>query len=308
MATLKKLIKYITDSDYRFLINANKGKYNYMADEEYLKRRYRACIKKELHLENPKTYNEKIQWLKLYDRKPEYTVMVDKYAVKKYVADIIGEEYIIPTLGVWDTFEEIDFDKLPQQFVLKCTHDSGGLVICNDKSKFDMQKAKSKIEKSLNYDFYLKCREWPYKDVPRKVIAEKFMQDKETGELRDYKFFCFNGEPKIMLLATARQIAGETTKFDYFDMDFNHLDMRTGHPNADVVPQMPGQFELMKELAVKLSAGFAHVRVDFYEVDGKVYFGELTLYPAAGFSDFEPDEWDYTLGSWITLPSVKDIK
>jgi len=283
----------------------NRAWLNCLPDKQYLKLRYYIDMGKKLNLKAPKTFNEKIQWLKLYDRKPVYTTMVDKYEVKKYVADRIGEAYIIPTLGVWNSFAEIDFDALPNQFVLKCTHDSGGLVICKDKNTFDEAAAKKKIEASLRTNFYLIGREWPYKDVKPRIIAEKYMEDCETRELRDYKFFCFNGEPKALFVATDRQTPGEEVKFDFFDMDYAHIDVRNGHQNARALPKKPQQFELMKELAAKLSKDIPHVRVDFYEVDGKVYFGEMTFFHFSGFVPFEPDEWDYTFGSWIALPSEK---
>jgi hypothetical protein len=273
-----------------------------LSDKKFLKLEYYACVGKKLNLDNPQTYNEKLQWLKLYDRKPEYTEMVDKYSAKKYVADRIGEEYIIPTLGAWDSFDEIDFNSLPEQFVLKCTHDSGGLVICKDKSTFDIQKAKEKIEKSLKRDYFYVHREWPYKNVKKQIIAEKYMEDTETAELRDYKFFTFDGKVKALFIATDRQNEKEETKFDFFDENYNHLDIRNGHPNANEIPHKPLNFELMKELAEKLSKGIPHLRVDFYEVNGKVYFGELTFSHWSGLVPFEPDEWDRTFGSWIELP------
>lgn len=254
------------------------------------------------NLKNPKTYNEKLQWLKLYDRRQEYTTIVDKYAVKQYIAERIGEEYVIPTLGVWNRFEDIDFETLPNQFVLKCTHDSGGVVICKDKSMLDREEAKKKLERSLKNNYYLQMREWPYKNVKPRIIAEKYMEDRAVQELRDYKFFCFDGQPKALFIATDRQTDGEETKFDFFDMEYNHLDVRNGHPNAAALPQKPECFEKMKELAASLSEGIPHVRVDFYEVDGRVYFGEMTLFHWSGLVPFEPEEWDYTFGSWLTLP------
>lgn len=273
-----------------------------LPDKVHIEARYALKMGRKLDLKNPQTFNEKLQWLKLYDRRPEYTTMVDKYEVKKYVAERIGEAYIIPTLGVWNSFDEIDFDALPNQFVLKCTHDSGGLVICKDKNTFDKAAAKKKIEKSLKRNYFLIHREWPYKNVKRRVIAEQYMEDAKTAELRDYKFFCFNGDAKALFIATERQKPGEEVKFDFFDMDFHHLDLRQGHPNAAACPEKPEAFDEMKQLAEKLSKGIPQVRVDFYEVNGKVYFGELTFSHFAGLVPFEPEQWDYTLGSWITLP------
>lgn len=262
-------------------------------------------MKKRLNLKFPKSFNEKIQWLKLYDRKPEYTQMVDKYEAKNYVADRIGQEYIIPTLGVWDHFDEIDFDTLPQQFVLKCTHDSGGIVIVHDKNTFDKKAAKKKIETCLKRNFYYAGREWPYKNVKPRIIAEQYMEDAETKELRDYKFFCFNGIPKVLFVASGRQSESEEISVDFFDMDYNHLPIKKGHPNAKTAPNQPQTFEKMKLLAEKLSAGIPHLRVDFYEANGKCYFGELTFSSGSGMGPFDPEEWDYKFGEWITLPEKK---
>jgi len=299
------LMSFITSKKMRFIYLSRLGLLNNMDDEKYLKRLYRFEMGKNLCLESPETFNEKLQWLKLYDRKPEYTTMVDKHEVKKYIEKLIGGKYIIPTLGIWDRFEDIDFDALPNQFVLKCTHDSGGLAICKDKKTFDKEAAKERIDKSLKRNYYYSGREWPYKNVRPRIIAEKYMEDEETKELRDYKFFCFNGVPKIMFVATERQKQGEETKFDFFDMDYNHLDFRNGHPNATVWPAKPTRFDEMKTLAEKLSRGIPHLRVDFYEVNGKVYFGELTLSHWSGMVPFEPEEWDYRLGEWIKLPEKR---
>lgn len=306
ISRLRKAAKrYLTDKHYRFLVNAGRGFYNSMPDEMFLRRSFRAAMGKDLNLDAPQTYNEKIQWLKLYDRNPAYTAMVDKHEVKAYVAEQIGQEYIIPTLGLWDRVEDIDFSSLPEQFVLKCTHDSGGLVICRDKSKLNIAAAKKKLTKSLKTDYYLHGREWPYKNVKPRIIAEEYMEDTKTSELRDYKFFCFDGVAKALFIATDRQTSGEETKFDFFDMEYNHLDFRNGHPNAVQCPAKPENFDLMRTLSEKLSQGIPHVRVDFYEVDGKVYFGELTFAHWSGMTPFEPEEWDYTFGSWIKLPAKR---
>lgn len=263
---------------------------------------YFRFFKKFPNLKNPRTFNEKLQWLKLYDRKPEYTQMVDKYEAKQYVAERIGEEYVAPCYGVWDSFDEIPFDKLPDQFVLKCTHDCGGLVICRDKKNLDMAAARKKITESLKRNYYLQSREWPYKNVKPRILAEKYLEDDKTGELRDYKFFCFDGEPKVLFVATARQSEQEETKFDFFDMEYNHLDIRNGHPNAEMPPEKPSNFAQMQELAAQLSKGIPEVRVDFYEVNGSIYFGELTFFHWGGKVPFEPNEWDRVFGDWIQLP------
>ena len=295
--------KLILSNKYRFDWLVRRGIYNKLPDERFLKRYYAIKMGCALNLEKPQKYTEKLQWLKLYNRKSEYTAMVDKYAVREYVTKRIGAAYLIPLLGgPWKSFDEIDFDKLPGQFVLKCTHDSGGLVICKDKETLDKNAAKKKINRCLKRNFYLCNREWVYKDVQPQIIAEQYMEDAATKELRDYKFFCFDGEPKALFVATERQVPGEEVKFDFFDMNYNHIDMRNGHENAKVLPQRPQQFELMKELAKKLAKDIPHVRVDFYEVNGEVYFGEMTFFHFSGLVPFEPEEWDYTFGEWIRLP------
>ena len=284
-----------------FLSLGSRGLLFWMPDKIYIKIKYKIRTKKKLDIIEPKTYNEKIQWLKLYDRQPEYTRMVDKYEAKIIAEELIGKEYIIPTIGVWDNFNDIDFDKLPDKFVLKCTHDSGGLVICTDKNNFDIKQAKRKIEKCLKRNYFWAGREWPYKNVKPRIIAEKYMEDSETHELRDYKFFTFNGIPRALFIATDR-CSEKETKFDFFDMEFNHLNFTNGHPNADTLPQKPTKFDLMKELAAKLSMKLPHLRVDFYEVDGHVYFGEFTFSHWSGFTTFNPDKWDKIFGDWIKLP------
>lgn len=271
-----------------------------LSDELYLKIKYFYRMKKKLNLRDPKTYCEKLQWIKLYDRKDLYTKMVDKYEVKKYVADTIGEEYIIPTYGVWDNAEEIDFEALPEQFVLKCTHDSGSIIICKDKSKLNYDEVREKMNKALKKDAFIDGREWPYKNVKRRIIAEKFMIDSEDEELRDYKFFTFNGEPKILYIAQGRG-QGKEIFADFYDMNFKHLDMTIDHKMSVDKPHAPKNFELMKKLAAKLSENTLEVRVDFYEVDGKVYFGELTFFHCSGFIAAKPEKWENQLGDWIDL-------
>ena len=302
MASILKLIKNPAKLVYVF---DKIGISRLIPDKTYLKLKYRANFGKKLNLKDPQTYNEKLHWLKLYDRNPEYTTMVDKYEAKKYVSERVGEEYIIPTLGVWDSVNDIDFDSLPDRFVLKCTHDSGGLVICRDKSQVNVEKAKKKLDKALKSNFYYLFREWPYKNVKPRIIAEEYMEDDSTGELRDYKFFCFDGVAKALFIATERQKAEEEVKFDFYNMNFEHLDFRQGHPNSKDEIKKPETFDKMKELAEALSQKIPQVRVDFYEVNGKTYFGELTFFHHAGLMPFDPEEWDYTFGNWIKLPSEK---
>ena len=274
----------------------------FLPDSFFIKLKFRLRMSYPLNLENPQTYNEKLQWLKLYNRKPEYTQMVDKYEVKKYVADIIGEEYIIPTLGVWDKVDDIDFDALPNQFVLKCTHDSGGIVICKDKSRLNIDKVKKKLKKSLKNNYYYSNKEWVYKNIVPRIIAEQYMVDESGYELKDYKWFCFDGVPKILFIASDRGNDTEETKFDFYDMDFNHLPFTNGHPNATKAISKPHSFDKMKEIVAQLSQKIPHVRVDLYDINGKIYFGELTFFHWSGTMKFEPEEWDYKLGSWIKLP------
>ena len=302
---VKKAIGVLKSPKQRTIILAQRGIFKNMSDEDFLKMQFKNVFGYPLDLNNPKTYSEKLQWLKLYDRKPEYTMMVDKYEVKKYVASKIGEEHIIKTLGVWDHFDDIDFAQLPNRFVLKCTHDSGGLVICTDKSKLDLAAAKKKIEKSLKNDYYMQNREWPYKNVKRRIIAEEYMVDESGYELKDYKIFAFDGEAKAMFIASDRTNPNEETKFDFFDMDFNHLPFTNGHPNSkewDKIKRPKGLDE-MKKYAEILSKGLPEARIDFYDINGKVYFGEITFFHWSGFERFEPAEWDKKFGSWITLPT-----
>lgn len=283
-----------------------RGFLNWLPDEIYLKHLFKARLGYDLNLDDPQTFNEKLQWLKLYDRRPEYTVMVDKYLAKQYVADKIGEQYIIPTLEVYDDPDEIDFDKLPDQFVLKCNHNSGlGMCICRNKSELDIKKVKSELRKGLKQNYYLGGREWPYKNVPRKIIAEKYMEDKNIGTLNDYKIFCFNGIAKFMFVATERQNKNAETKFDFYDMDFNHLPFTNGHPNSNADIKCPSMLKEMKNIAEILSQNIPQVRVDLYEINGKIYFGELTFSHWSGFVAFEPAEWDYKLGQLIDLPDKR---
>lgn len=259
---------------------------------------------KKLDLKNPQTFNEKLQWLKLYDRCPEYTTMVDKYAVKQWVADRIGEEYIIPTLGVWDSFDDIDFDQLPGQFVLKCTHSSGDVVICKDKSSFDKTQSRAQLIECLNKDLYTIAREWPYKNVPRRIIAEQYMEDQETQELRDYKFFCFNGAPDCVMLCYDRY-SDLGTKFLFFDENwelkkYNFRGMQTSGDLSYLKPyNINEMFRLAEVLAKETKAPF--LRVDLYEINHRVYFGELTFYPASGFDNNILPEADKYFGNKVRL-------
>ena len=296
----KSIKKFIENPGLLFISLGHRGWFHWMSDETYLKIAYRIKMGKNLNLNPPVTFNEKLQWLKIHDRRPEYTTMVDKYEAKKWIADRIGEEYIIPTLGVWEHFDEIDFDKLPNQFVLKCTHDSGGLVICRDKSKFDKKAARKKIETCLKHNFFWGQREWPYKNVKPRIIAEKYMEDSAINELRDYKFFAFRGVVKAMFIASNRQ-SGKTTA-DYFDMKFKPLNFTWGYPNSHILPEKPKNFTDMIKAAEVITKDIPEARIDFYEVDGKMYFGEITFFDGSGMQRMNPDKWDKILGDWIELP------
>lgn len=299
---IRMVKQFVLDPKVRFGYLTRAGFYNHMSDEEYLSRKYQLYFGQKLDLQNPQTFNEKLQWLKLYNRKPEYTVMVDKYKVREYIAQELGEEYLIPLLGVWDNPDEIDFDALPNQFVLKCNHNSGlGMCICKDKSELDISKVKVELRKGLKQDYYLTGREWPYKDVPRKIIAEKYMED-VSGDLKDYKFYCFNGEMKFVMINSDRNTS-RPTRADYFDRDFNWLDFTWGYSHAEVHPKKPEQFEKMVAIVEKLAKGLPHTRVDLYDCNGKIYFGELTFFDGSGFDKIEPLEWDYKIGKLLKLPT-----
>lgn len=272
-----------------------------LSDKFFLKLKYKLMMGKRLNLKNPITFNEKLQWLKLYDRKQKYTNMVDKYEAKKYVANIIGKEYIIPTLGIWEKFEDIDFEKLPNKFVLKCTHDSGGIIICNDKSKIDIKKAKIKIEKCMKRKYYYVHREWPYKNVKPRIIAEKYMANEIQQDLIDYKFFCFNGEPEYMYVSEGMS-DHKTAKMGFVDMNYEPTNFyRSDYKTFEEFPEKPSNFNKMVELAKILSRDTYFLRVDFYEINKKIYFSELTFYPNAGYIPFVPIEYDKILGDMINL-------
>lgn len=287
-----------------YLLIRNSKLFRFVDDNTYLKLTYKLRTGKKLDLDNPKTFNEKLQWLKLYDRNKKYTKMVDKYEAKKYVASKIGEQYIIPTLGVWDKFENIDFEKLPNQFVLKCTHDSGGLIIVEDKSTLNIQEAHKKINECLKRNYYYAGREWPYKNVKPRIIAEIYLNDFNSGELMDYKFFCFNGKVKFLKVDFNRFIEHHA---NYYDTKLNILPFgeRICPPDLNKKIDFPENINKMIELAEKLAKDIPFVRIDFYNVNEKIYFGEMTFYPAAGFGKIEPEEWDLKIGEMLELPNQK---
>lgn len=279
-----------------------EGAFNWMEDKTYLSLFYWITFGEKIDWTHPCSYNEKLQWLKLNDHNPIYPIIVDKLKMKDWVTDIIGSGYTIPTLGIWDNPCDIDFDSLPNQFVLKWNHDSGSIVVCKDKNTFDKKKALKKLQHGAKVNGFWYGREWPYIKVQPKVFAEEYMEDSKTKELRDYKIFTFNGKAKLLLIASERQKMGVDTKFDFFDMKLRNLKMRNQHENAKVTPLPPTQFETMRKLAETLSHDFIHLRVDFYEVNSKIYIGELTLYHGSGFMTFSPESWYQKLGDYIKLP------
>ncbi len=292
MRSLKEIISIL---NYR-------GYLRFIPDKVWIKHRYKQVFNKKLNLHNPQTFNEKLQWMKLYYRNPLCSSMVDKIEAKKYVEKILGGGYCITTLGVWDSFEEIDWDLLPEQFVLKCNHDSGGLVICRDKSKLDKEAARKKINKCLNSNYFWHGREWVYKDIKPRILAETYMESKDSPQLSDYKFYCFDGVVKCLYVSTGLE-DHRTARIGFFDLNFESLPFsRTDYCTFDIAPKKPDHFDEMIQIAEKLSEGFPFLRVDLYEINGKIYFSELTFIPASGWMVLNPEEWDLTMGSWLTLP------
>ncbi|GHV12784.1 glycosyl transferase [Spirochaetia bacterium] len=298
---LKKYILHPSAFRHYFLIRFIDTRFaRILTDKCFIKLKYSLLLKKKLNLKNPQTYNEKLQWLKLYDRKPEYTIMADKFEVRKYIADTIGEDYLIPLLGIWDSFDDIDFDKLPAQFALKCTHDSGSVIICHDKNNFNKEEARKNITKSLKCNYFFHSREWCYKNIKPRIIAEKYLIDESGVELKDYKIFCFNGEPKIIKVDFNRFI---DHKANFYSIQWEYLPITSNYPpDKDIIIKKPETLDLMLDLAGKLSSSLPHVRVDFYVIDKKIYFGELTFFHASGHTRFAPPEWDAIIGSWMKLP------
>ena len=289
---------------HKELLKKIKYTLNFLPDPLYIQLYYFAKFHKLCDFKNPKTFNEKLQWLKLNDRNPLYVQLVDKVEVKKYVAEKIGSEHIIPTFGVWNDPNEIDFDILPEQFVLKCNHDSGNVIICKDKKNFDKEAANRKLTELLKQNFYYIGREWPYKNVPRKILAEQYMVDEFGGDLKDYKIFNFNGEPKVIQVDYGRFIEH---KRNLYSMEWKYIEAAIQYPtDAAYKIARPGNLEEMLKLAKILSNGFPHVRTDFYLINEKVYFGEMTFYHGSGFEKFMPESFGLEMGNWIKLPSEKD--
>ncbi len=274
------------------------------SDRLYIKVKYRLIFGKKCNLDNPKTFQEKLQWIKLNDRKEIYHQMVDKVEVKKFISERVGEEYVIPTIGVYDRFGDIDFDSLPNEFIIKNTHDSGSYCICTDKSKFDIEAAKKKLDARKDIDYYIYHREYPYKGLKRRIIIEPLLHDDKSPFLTDYKFFTFNGEPKCFYTTSDR---GSATglKEDFFDCQGNLIELnQKGYENNPKTPALPLNLKSMVEFSRILAKDTYHLRVDFYEINGRMYVGEMTFFDGAGFAPFTPEKYNRILGDWITLPEL----
>ena len=302
MGIMTNAVRYIHDPLFRFNVNSRIGLSHAVPDETHIRKQYYLKTGRKLNLDNPTRFNEKLQWLKLHNRKPVFTTMVDKWAVKGYLAPIIGSEYIVPLLGVWDRVEDIDFDALPERFVIKTTHGCGGMYICRDKTKFDRAAVCRELRKALKRNYFYTSREWPYKDVKPRIIAEEYLQDGEHPNLTVYKVFNLSGRPTLIQTIQNDKMKSET--IDYFDTDWNLLDLRQNYPNSEHPLPKPKTLGKMLELSEKCSAGFPFLRTDWYEVNGRVYFSEFTFFTDAGHEPFHPDEWDEKLGAMIDLSLV----
>lgn len=301
---MRKLLKFMKNPFLLVETLGYHGLLNWLDDKTYLRLLFRIHIGRNLDLENPKAFNDKLQWLKLNDHNPHYTRLVDKYEVKRIVAEQIGEEYIIKTLGVWDKVSDIDFSALPNQFVLKCTHDSGGVVICKNKEKFDEEKAKRKLKKCLKHNFYYGGREWPYKNVKPRIIAEEYIGSLSSKDVVDYKVMTFNGKAKCVFTCTKR-FSQQGVHVTFFDNQWNRLNFSRHYPVDNEEIRKPLSLDKMIFLAETIAKDLNFARIDFYEIGGNPYFGEVTFFPGDGFEEFSPEEWDFKMGSWLELPIKK---
>lgn len=308
--TLKKIAREVVHR-FKFMMPLYKklsgyktrreGKYD---DETFFKRRYKENTGKELNLDNPQTFNEKLLWLQIHDRNPVYTTISDKYLVKKWVAEKIGEKYVVPLIGVWDSVDDIPFDELPDEYVLKCNHDCGSVMVKRKGEKLDVKKVKKRFRKALKRNYYPVGRVWGYKNIVPKVFAEEYIKSIDKGFPIDYKIFCFDGEPKYTYCVSERET--KTTRLDFYDLEWNHMPIFHRYPNSEKGVPKPKRWEEMLDIARKLSAGFPHVRVDLYEEpDGKILFGEMTLCTSSGTVNYEPEHYEYEFGSYINIEQVK---
>ncbi len=294
-----KLSTLINNPIRLFAFVASKGLFNWMPDKQYLKQMYRSMTGDRLNLSNPITFNEKIQWLKLYDRNPLFVKCADKYMVREHISDLLGRRYLSKIYGTFNNFDEINFDNLPESFVIKCTHDSGGVVICSDKSSFSIEEARDKINRNLKKNFYFFGREWVYKKISPRIICEEYLVDESGTELKDYKIFCFNGEPKIIQVDFNRF---ENHKRNIYTIDWEFIDLQIEFPNdPTTILTKPDTLEEMLNSASILSSGIKHVRIDLYSVSGKIIFGEMTFYHGSGYEKFYPEKYNHLFGEWIAL-------
>lgn len=304
----KRIIKALVNP--RLVVQKIFNKFSVFIKSDLLviKISYWLIMGKKVDLKHPHSFNEKLQWLKLHDKHPEFTKMVDKISAKEVARQIMGNEYIVPTYGTWDSFEDIDFDILPNQFVLKCTHNSGGTIICRDKKTFDKKHAAKVLKKCLRKNPFWATREYPYKNVRPRIIAEKFMSDDraEISGLTDYKFFCFNGKAEFLYVSLGLEFH-ETAKISFFDLKGDILPFRRKDfsPISNFVK--PVCFEEMVDLAQKVAKqlNLPFIRIDLYEVHGHIYFSEFTFFPCSGNLPFEPAIWDNKLGDLLKLPSIE---
>lgn len=294
----KLKIRYFLDNQFGRFYRYNL--LNWIPDNIYLNIIFYLKMGKKLNLKKPKTFNEKLQWLKLYDRKKIYTQLVDKYEVRSYIEKKLGKKYLIPLLGKYEKFDDIDFNNLPNQFVLKCTHDSGGLVICKDKKTFNKELAREKINRCLQNNYFYWGREWPYKNVKPQIICEKYMVDESNTELKDYKIMCFNGQAKCAFVCLNRD-KPTGLNVDFYDLNWKPMPFERHYPRSNSIIPKPKKFEEMIQLAEILAQNNKFLRVDFYEINGEIYFGELTFYPGSGLEEFTPEIYDELLGSWINI-------
>ncbi|WP_294561087.1 ATP-grasp fold amidoligase family protein [uncultured Traorella sp.] len=306
ISKIKKIYRMAYDPDYRFEVLSDRGFYSNLSDEEFSKRKFKTIFKRDLDLKNPVTFNEKLQWLKLYNKNNYYTTLVDKFSVRAIIKKILGDKYLIPLLGVWENVNDIDFDKLPNQFVLKCTHNSGkGMYICKNKNNININKVKKNLQSGLKENYYLKSREWPYKNVKPRIIAEQYLED-SSGGLIDYKFFCFNGYVDNVMVCLDRHI--NETKFYFFNKNWELLRLNVRGkeaPDNFTIPK-PDCIDEMFEIASKLSKNIPFVRIDLYECNGCIYFGEFTFYPQGGYDNNLLPETDLYFGNLIKLKNEEE--
>jgi len=307
--TKDKIIDYLRNDPIKLIkkiilvIMRGPGIRHLISNSLYVKCNYKWVTGGKLNLKNPRSFNEKIQWLKVYERNPMYTILSDKYCVREYVSRKIGEQYLIPLIGVYDDVDDIPWDELPTKFVLKCNHASGTNIICKNRETLDIRDSIKKLKKWMRTNYYWYSREWSYKNIKPKIVCEKYMVDESGVELKDYKIFCFHGEPKLIQVDYNR-FKGH--KRNLYDISWNYIDVSIKYPNdSKVYIERPEKLEEMLELAKKLSADYPHVRVDFYSISGEIYFGEMTFYHGSGHERFTPKELEIQMGEWINLPNIQ---